>query len=68
MRILWLAAVQSLVGWQAHAASEWSDRVNMDDAGCLDGGWQNQSWPRQHTAWVQKRCSDWNAVTAESDR
>ena len=34
----------------SHAACEWSDRITLADADCLDGGWNNQSWPKKDTA------------------
>ena len=52
----------------AHAAWEWSDRTNMEDAECLAGTWSNQSWPKKDTAWVPNLCPSLGTVVAKIDR
>ena len=68
-RYLFAALVLSFMcSGLAQAACEWNDRINMDDAECLDGGWNNQTWPKKDTAWVQNQCPEFGTVVAKIDR
>ena len=69
MRFVFCALAASIIlAGGAQAACEWSDRIAMDDAECLSGGWQNQAWPNKDTAWVKNECSALGTVVAKIDR
>ena len=63
-----LAAAALIFAGPAQAACEWSDRISMDSAECLTGGWNNQTWPKKDTAWVQNECPNLGTVVAKIDR
>lgn len=45
-----------------------SDRVALDDAECLAGGFTNRTWPSNDSAWVRNDCSQYGTVVAKVDR
>ena len=66
--LLGAVALLALIGSQAHAACEPSDRISLDDAECLEGGWSNQPWPFKDHARVRNWCDALGTVVAKIDR
>ena len=61
--LVFLVAVHS-----AHAECGPSQRIALNDAECLSGGFENRTWPRKDIAWVKSECSDYGTVVAKVDR
>ncbi len=51
----------------AYASCTGSDRVSRDNAECLSGWWDNNSWPKKSTFGAQNLCPDWGKVVAKVD-
>ena len=68
-RILSLLAFVLIVAvaGEAKASCTGSDRVSRDNAECLSGWWDNNTWPKNSTFGAQNLCSDWGKVVAKVD-
>ena len=62
-----LAMVAALAG-QAHASCGSSQRIDHDDANCLDAGWNNSTdWASNGKVWARNECPDHGTVVAKVD-
>lgn len=57
-----------LVAGTAWANCGPSQRIDVEEADCLDGEWTNRMWPNHDTAWVENKCADLGTVVAKVDR
>ena len=60
-------ALIMVVAGTAYASCTGSNRIDRDDAECLSGWWDNNSWPKKSTFGAQNLCPDWGKVVAKVD-
>ena len=64
--LLAFALIVTVAG-EAYASCTGSDRVSRDNAECLSGWWDNNTWPQNSTFGAQNLCPDWGKVVAKVD-
>lgn len=64
--LLAFALIVAVAG-DAYASCTGSNRVDRDNAECLNGWWDNNSWPKKSTFGAQNQCPDWGKVVAKVD-
>ena len=60
-------ALIMVVAGTAYASCTGSNRIDRDDAECLSGWWDNNSWPKKSTFGAQNLCPNWGKVVAKVD-
>ena len=51
----------------AYASCDSNERTSHDNAECLHGWWDNNTWPTKSTFGAQNLCPDWGTVVAKVD-
>ena len=60
--------VVAVLADQAHASCGSSQRIDHDDANCLDAGWDNSTnWLSHGKVWARNECPDHGTVVAKVD-